>query len=230
MRQAETAFSEIVAERLKELDTTPYAIEKLHGLPSDAVRNVLRGGKKAGPPLYHAQAICDALGLELYFGPRRGPATIEQVQLDSTDFASIPVHQAMLAAGGGRINDTEDRVGYLAFRRDWLRQIGVSVADAVLARAEGDSMLPGIRDKDLLLIDRARNELPTKLRGAKDTRPAPIYAVLVDGEARVKRIERAPGNTLALLSDNPAYPPDFRPLGAVTPIGRVMWWAHTNHE
>ena len=55
---------------------------------------------------------------------------------DSTDFASIPVHQAMLAAGGGRINDTEDRVGYLAFRRDWLLFRGYQWRGDVISSAE----------------------------------------------------------------------------------------------
>ena len=91
-------------------------------------------------------------------------------------------------------------------------------------------MVPTIQDGDILLIDRANAKPPQALRSPKDTRPATIYAVLHDGAARVKRIELAPGGSLALLSDNPAFAPEFHPASSVAIIGKVVWWGHTNRE
>ncbi|NTT88132.1 S24 family peptidase [Tabrizicola fusiformis] len=180
---------------------------------------------------FHAlQRLADVLGLECYFGPPREAGTVQQIVLDGADFAQVPVHEADLAAGVGRENHTEVMIGHLAFRRSWLKRIGVSAASAVLARSSGESMAPTIHDGDMLLIDRSKSEPPIHSRGPKDTRPASIYAILDDGAARVKRIELAPAGTLALLSDNPAFAPEFRPISSVSIIGKVMWWGHTNRD
>lgn len=153
------------------------------------------------------------------------------IEIDGALYAHVPLHEATLGAGPGRFNATGPvAVDHLAFRRDWLRRIGVSPNDAVIARVSGDSMAPTIHDGDVVLVDISRAAPPDKPRAPKDTRPAQIYAVL-DGElARVKRVELAAPGTLALLSDNPASPPEFRPLDQVSIIGRVLWWGHTNRE
>lgn len=143
-------------------------------------------------------------------------------------FAAIPLYAATLAAGGGSLNEDEAVIGQLAFRRDWLRRIGVAPASAVLARARGESMSPTIRDGDMLLIDRARASPPDKLRAPKDTRPPYIYALLdPDGAARVKRLELVSPGFLAILSDNHEHPPETRPARDVSIIGKVVWWGRT---
>lgn len=145
-------------------------------------------------------------------------------------FVEVPVFSAELAAGDGTENGVDAIVDHLAFRRDWLQKMQVSPSAAVIARAWGDSMWPTLQPGDLLLIDRGHAEPPSKIRTPGDTRPAPIYALLDDGRARVKRIERVSLSTLMLLSDNPASPPEVRPISTVSIIGRVVWWGHTNRE
>ncbi|MDP2087197.1 MAG: S24 family peptidase [Gemmobacter sp.] len=233
MEHVESDFSKIVAERLSVLGQNAYAIEKAHNLPPDAVRNVLRGAKKSGTPLNRAREICAALGLEFYIGPPRDTGPVEQVILDGRDFAHIPLHQASLAAGDGASNEAEEIVDHLAFRRSWLTRIGVSASNAVLARARGDSMLPGIHCGDMVLIDRSKREVPVRPRGPEDLRPAPIYAFLDSTGARVKRIERPEPDLVMLLSDNPSFPPEVltgSKVASLDIIGKVMWWGHTNRE
>ncbi|MBO4168912.1 helix-turn-helix transcriptional regulator [Luteovulum azotoformans] len=231
MTADERPFHEIVQSRLDELGENPFSMAAKSGVSYDKFRNVLRNdARRADPKVETAREICNALGLEFYIGAPRDTAPVHRVDLDGTDFAPIPVHRVELAAGCGAENHTEDLVGHLAFRRSWLQRIGVSASSAVLARAAGDSMAPTIHDGDMLLIDRSRAEAPRGPRGPKDTRPAPIFAILDDGLARVKRIELVPGGTLALLSDNPVFGPEFRQIGSVSIIGRVMWWGHTNRE
>jgi hypothetical protein len=71
MESAKNSFEQVVKRRLEALGTTVFAVEQRAGLPPDSLRNVLRGSQTHGPTLNRVQEICDALDLELYFGPRR---------------------------------------------------------------------------------------------------------------------------------------------------------------
>lgn len=197
----------------------------------DGLVRDIRAGRL--PALDKLEALFELLGLELYFGHARSAEPAETITPDSQDFAQVPVHRASLAAGDGATNADATLIDHLAFRRSWLKRIGVAPTNAVLARAQGDSMLPAIHSGDMLLIDQSKREIPVRKRGPKDKRPAPIYALLDELGARVKRIERPEPNVVMLLSDNPAFTPEVL-TGAKTDtlniIGKVMWWGHTVRE
>ena len=222
MGTAEQAFADRVAERLTELGTTPFAVEKAHNLPADTVRSILRGFKKSGTTLNSVQAVCDALDLELYIGPRRTPdPEPPTITLDGDEFSAIPKRAIAADAGAGRINDdAPEVVGKLAFRRDWLRKIGVRPDKAMLVTVAGDSMAPGLERGDLALIDQAR---------ASWVHNSVFALVDVDGGVRIKRILLDKGRALVLLSDNPDFAPEVR-TGAdaarVKPLGQVVWSGH----
>lgn len=175
--------------------------------------------------------LADVLGLECYFGPPRDQgAASAPPSADPEDFAQIPLHAALLAAGDGRENGVEEIVDYLAFRRDWLRRVGVAPGNAALARVDGESMQPSIWHGDMVMIDRSRIEVPVRVRATESRHRSPVYALLEDGRARVKRIERPSEDQLVLISDNPDYAPQFIHPGVVTIIGKVIWWGHTSKE
>jgi phage repressor protein C with HTH and peptisase S24 domain len=180
------------------------------------------------PNYSSAEALARALNLDLGFGDVH--PFPEPPEPPSKSFAHIPVHEAGLSAGAGAENGTEHIVDFLAFRRDWLRKIGVSPSNAVLARACGDSMQPCIWDGDLVLIDRSRAEVPVRMPGSVTRSRSPIYAVLDDGRARLKRIERPEDGQVILLSDNPDFPPEFAKIETLSIIGKVLWWGHTNKD
>jgi len=176
--------------------------------------------------------LAEVLGLECYFGPvRDAGAQVERA--DPSEFAQIPLHAALVAAGDGVSNGSETVVEYLAFRRDWLRRLGVAAADAKLARVQGDSMQPSLWHGDMILINTKSKEPPVRQRDARDQRRSPIYALIDNGEARVKRVERPNPDQVLLSSDNPDFAPELR-QGAdakgITIIGKVLWWGHTNRE
>jgi phage repressor protein C with HTH and peptisase S24 domain len=230
MDSAQKNLVQVVTHRLKQLETNAFAVEKAAGLPADAVRSILRGEKKSGTTLNRAQDVCEALGLELYIGPPRDTVGAEQPPaVDPQEFANIPLHEASLAAGAGVANGVEPIVDYLSFRRDWLRRIGTAPANAVLARVSGDSMEPTIWAGDMVLVDRSKTVVPVRTSSSKKGRSA-IYAVLDDGHARVKRIERPSEDQILLLSDNPDYTPEFANPKTLSIIGKVMWWGHTNRD
>lgn len=214
----------IIEAAMKTADVGARRFEEMHGLKPWALRGLLDPDRRQSPSIEKAKEICDALGLEFYIGPPRLAPDAGAVP----QFAPVPVLNAELAAGDGAANGDEPVNAHLAFRRDWLRRIGLSPQAAVIARARGRSMEPTIHDGDMVLIDRGASTLPARPRDASDQRPARIYALRDDGGARVKRLDLAAPGVLALMSDNPDHPPEFRPVSEVQIIGRVVWWGHTD--
>ena len=176
------------------------------------------------PHLSSARKLVDAFGLELHVAPKRadgGAEVAPDLDLDSDDFVAIPRIDAEASAGPGAIADQVEVIGAMAFRRDWLRALGVDPAQAQLMTVRGDSMAPRIEAGDLVLVDRAR----------RDVRDGRLYILTdIDGSTKLKRLQRLDRKTLALLSENVTIPTELRhgPDAARVRIhGQVMWWAHT---
>ncbi|MFK4764267.1 S24 family peptidase [Desulfobaculum sp. SPO524] len=141
---------------------------------------------------------------------RDAPAPEREPQYDY-----VPLVAARLSGGGGSAQTSDRVVEYYAFQRSWLRSKG-SVDDMRLMRVTGESMSPTLDDEDIVLVDLSQN----------DIRVGKIYAVRMDDEIVVKRLERKPGK-LVLVSDNRRfYEPQEIPLGDqsnVEVLGRVVW-------
>lgn len=227
-------FARIVLDELARRDMNINQAELASNLPQGFIRGVVRDDdKRAIPSIKKAEQIADALGLEFYIGPPRETGPITQVTLDGADYAHIPLHDAMLAAGSGCSNTSEQVIDQLAFRRDWLKKVGVTASAARLARVQGDSMQPTMWPGDMILIDTKRKDPQIRQRDTHDQRRSPVYAMIDNGEARVKRIERPSAELLMLLSDNPDYAPELRQgkdLANIKIIGKVVWWGHTARE
>jgi phage repressor protein C with HTH and peptisase S24 domain len=194
-------------------------------------------GTRSSPLLQQIETVKDRYGAAMDLGNKvaaLSDAALKAQAVAAPDdaFAHIPLHDAFLAAGGGAENGAEAVIDYLAFRRDWLRRIGVAPSNAALARVEGDSMQPSIWHGDMVMIDHsvARQTIPVRARSGESKVRSPVYALLEDGRARVKRIERPSEDQLVLISDNPDYAPQFIHPDAVTIIGKVVWWGHTSKE
>lgn len=220
---------ETIDAALKRKGLTDSAASKLAvGHPS-LIKNLRmpREGEKRYnlPSLMKLAAVLD---LEFHFGPARSPEKVEHVVVAGADYVSIPLHDAVLSAGAGSLNDESAIISQLSFRHDWLTKVGVSPKDASMARVSGDSMAPGIQSGDLVLIDTTKTTVPIRRR-LKGSKVAPIFAFVQDGEARVKRIERPDAQLLVLMSDNPAYPTELvtDPLPeSITILGQVVWSGH----
>lgn len=229
------AFADVVLARLAELDLNVNQAEARAGLPQGYIRGVIREDeKRAVPNIEKAAKIADALGLELYFGPPRDhlPVSVVPAMTGDDDFAKIPLHEATLAAGNGYVNGDDLVVGALAFRRDWLRRLGVSASRARVARVHGDSMAPTLCDGDMILIDTSKREVLSRSKTSRRRAP-PIYAFVEDGVARVKRIELVDADFYAVMSDNPEFKTEFKraeAIGSMHIIGKVLWWGHTSTE
>lgn len=225
-------FGKIVEERLRALSTTAFAAEHRAGLPPDAIRNVIRSEKRAGPTLSRVEEICDALGLELYIGPRRpdpgaggNRPTVVDMPAEKGAFDLVDRYDVNVSAGPGLIPVEENAVGQVAFNKKWLLREGINARQAGIVRVRGDSMAPTIPDGSLVLVHLPEHE-PTK-QG--------IFAVSFDGQAMIKRLvpteqgRDGRPRAIVMVSDNPMFAPrvvagsDLRLLRIVGRVRLVLF-------
>ncbi|MGR3484032.1 MAG: S24 family peptidase [Paracoccaceae bacterium] len=189
------------------------------GLDAGRLRGLLERDNEPG--LDKAYEIAQALGWELYLGPPRE----DHRPVDPQEFASVDRYDVQASAGPGAVAISEGEASPLAFRRDWLKRMGIAPSNAAVFEARGDSMFPLIHDGDLLLIDRA-DTMPT-LRTGEERRPSPIYTFEQDGSLRLKRVERRE-QFIVLLSENYGdHPPEIvagPQMEELRFIGQVHWW------
>ncbi|MCZ4340155.1 helix-turn-helix transcriptional regulator [Sphingomonadaceae bacterium G21617-S1] len=133
--------------------------------------------------------------------------------------AMIPELSIGYSMGGGNFLTDYEQTGVRVFDRDWLRGVAKGAyQDLFVARGEGDSMEPTLRDGDAVLIDTSQKDIRQQDR---------IWAVSYGDLGMIKRVRRLPGGTYHLLSDNPAVTPVTAADDEMHVIGRVIWIART---
>lgn len=173
--------------------------------------------------------LADVLDLEFYFGPPREPVVATLIDpSDRPDYALVPAYPVEASAGDGATAVDVAPDGALAFRKDWMSKHGISLDNATLLRARGDSMEPIIWDGDLLLIDRSRTTINAS---TKKTRQKAVYVVELEGQLLVKTLRRPAEDRILVISENVADYDAFelrgRELNALRIVGKVVWWGHT---
>lgn len=134
---------------------------------------------------------------------------------ESDEFADVRMLDVCAAAGHGCEPTLEEELGALKFRRDFLRNIGVSETNAAVITVKGASMEPTIADGAVLLVNRANRE----------PRSGSIYVFYVAGNGLVvKRVVKSGERWLARSDndDRTAFPDFYFDEGA-TLIGRAVW-------
>ena len=136
---------------------------------------------------------------------------------ESAEFLSVKMLSIDVSAGSGKVAPPIiEELGELQFRRDFLRNAGVSITNAAVVHVRGSSMEPTIYDGSVILINRA------------DTAPRHnfIYAFRFEDTLHVKRFFKENDYWIA-RSDNPDREenPDIV-INEQTPctiIGRAIW-------
>ncbi|WP_019517340.1 S24 family peptidase [Sphingomonas sp. Mn802worker] len=151
----------------------------------------------------------DRRELAAFFGVEEavlgGPASTAPV------LVRVP-YLALAASAGPGATAAEERVlRYEAFAPEALRAAGMAAADASIIDVRGESMAPGIRHGDRVLVDRAARTVSST---------GDLFVIRVDDLLSLKRVRRA-GDTLVIASDNPLYPTTERLLRDVAVIGRA---------
>jgi phage repressor protein C with HTH and peptisase S24 domain len=154
-----------------------------------------------------ARTLAGKLGLDERYFETGFPADPDYMQVSRVDVA--------VGAGDGKPVYTEDIIGGLAFRRDFLRECGIySSDDAVVLTVRGDSMAGSVWDGAVILVNTKRRD-PVRNK----------VFVFVNGEGPVvKRVAFNGGQWIA-QSDNPDKDryPDFPFKDGNTLIGQAVW-------
>jgi phage repressor protein C with HTH and peptisase S24 domain len=134
----------------------------------------------------------------------------------SGDFALVPRYNVCVSSGGGAVIESEQVVDYLAFKRNWISEMGLQVDRLALVTAIGDSMSPTIQEGNLLLVDLSQTHVQD---GA-------IYTLRMDSTLVAKRLQRKIDGGIIVKSDNPDYSDlfvDVKDLNMLNIVGRVVW-------
>jgi len=119
-----------------------------------------------------------------------------------------------ISAGGGTVpEDTADMC--VAFRKDWMQRKG-SPDKMSLIKVSGDSMEPTLLSGDLVLVDHGRNSIASQ---------GGIYAISIDDEIMIKRVQPSFPDKLLIISDNKQYAPYKMSTANVRVNGKVIWYA-----
>lgn len=130
-------------------------------------------------------------------------------------WASVPWLELGYSMGGGSVVQDYRHLGFMPFQREWLKSMMAgSFDDLFVARGDGDSMEPTLKDGDIVLIDRAQRDIRQQDR---------IWAVSYGDLGVIKRVRRMPGGTYQLLSDNPSVTPIPVADDEMYVVGRVIW-------
>ena len=129
------------------------------------------------------------------------------------DFDYVRKVKPRLSAGDGELVTDDNCEDIYSFRRDWLLQKGSHTAMR-LAEITGDSMMPTLKDGDLVLFDTTRN----------DPLDGRIMVVGIDDLLYIKRVRVSPFEGTFLVSDNKAvYKPWRIDLQYARFFGLVIW-------
>lgn len=109
--------------------------------------------------------------------------------------ASIPMYDVEGAAGAGRSLADEEVHAHFSMPRYTIESMGLPVDSAAGVRVRGDSMDDTLADGDWVLVDLSQRDPSTE----------GVFLVLVDGERRIKRMQRVAGGGWLLISDNKRY-------------------------
>jgi phage repressor protein C with HTH and peptisase S24 domain len=195
------------------------AVSAASGIPLSTLDRYVRGG--AEPPASRLAEFSKACGVSvewLLFGGDF-PSKIRGEPPDNEAISGvtlIPFLNVQGSAGPGTSNEAVEVLDKIPFATVLLKKQGVSPEKAHAITARGDSMVPTILDGQVLLVDTAVRRIH------RDA----IYALTIDGDVLIKRVQKGSDGRLTLISDNPNYPPEVLASDAALRLkieGRVFW-------
>lgn len=137
--------------------------------------------------------------------------------LPDDEFVNFPKLDYYLSAGhGGPDPDCVEQTDKgIVFRADYVKSKGWKRSSIYTMRCQGDSMAPTIQHGAPVVIDTSA----TTIQSGR------IYAILIDNQPLLKRLDKLPGGLIRVRSDNPmptyaSY--DVHP-DAIRIIGRAVW-------
>ena len=175
-----------------------YYLQKLRALGVD-VNYLFSGSRSDG--FHSSNSLSDGTSDQFnssennLASSREDPLTYLDQRLTDPNVASIPMYDVECAAGSGRDFADEKVLGYFHMDRAVLAELKLPADSGAWVRARGDSMVGTIDDGDYVFVDFTQ----------RDPSREGVYLILMDGERRIKRMQRVAGGGWLLISDNPRY-------------------------
>lgn len=211
--------SDRVRQRMDELGLSQNGLAQRVGVSQAAIAKITSGQSFGSK---HLHRIARELGTT---------AAYLTGEADDPSEGALPVPTADDVAdqvGGVRIKEIDLDYGMGAswiegvpvtevervFPADWLIQFTRAAPHYLFfAHGAGDSMMPTIMDRDIVLIDTTQQTLNMADR---------IWAVAFGGAGMIKRLRPQPDGGVKLMSDNPSVRDEVAYDGELSIIGRVV--------
>ncbi|HBO2747336.1 helix-turn-helix domain-containing protein [Pseudomonas aeruginosa] len=214
-------FSDRLNQRMDALGISASDISREIKVSKGTLSHWTNGTNKArGKNLIALAKVlqCSASWLETGKGEKDLPS--HEGYPSEADYALIPQLTAKGSSGNGYLNDHVEVKGGLAFKRDWLRRMGLRAENLRAAYNHGDSNWPTLSDGEVVLIDVSCKE-PTNGK---------MFALYdADQEVIFKRLIREISGGWLIRSDNqdknryPDQPVTDDGMRSVDIIGRIVW-------
>lgn len=209
----------VIKKRLEQLGLTQAWLAEKAGVSAYAVTKWIQTGKLSRD---NAVVVAELLGISVDHLLVvklivEGDFGIEDD--DAKYFFVNKVSGPRLSAGNGNLVFEHQEIDNShAFRTSWLKKNGYKKDRLKLFPVEGYSMSPTLEDGHVVLV----NLDETTIKNGK------VYAILVENEARIKRLFRRADGAIEIRSDNQSQ--QF-PTETISPdaarelkiIGRVVW-------
>lgn len=191
------------------------------GVSQPTISDLVRGDSRSSA---HLHKIARALGTtpEYLAGESDDPEAKASAQQQSaevvgSDLVEIDMIDLSYGMGGGTFLDSDHvDVEKVSFSASWLRQFTTSQAQFLAStRGIGDSMMPTIHDRDVVIIDKSQKRIDLSL-GDK------IWAIVYGGVGMIKRLRPQPDGTVKISSDNQLIRDELATDGDLFIVGRVI--------
>lgn len=209
----------IIAERLQTaLDRkgmSQSALARAAGISPNMINKLANGRSKATAHIYEIARALDVSPSYLAGESDEFGAALTNCPLPVRDPDSVELAEIDLAFGmGATFLDVPIKTQKAQFSRRWLRNFTDSPPDKLFfAHGTGDSMMPTINDRDMLLID--ASDLSIRMADQ-------MWAISYCGLGMIKRLRYGKDGGVRIMSDNPSVREDTAYDGELHLIGRVV--------
>ncbi|MFV2028874.1 LexA family transcriptional regulator [Neisseria sp. S1] len=114
----------------------------------------------------------------------------------TANFISVALYDTPASAGNGSFFDDERIIQHVPFDAAWLKREGLYLKNLACLPIKGDSMMPGLIDGDIVLINRAV------------TRGDGVFVLRLGDALRIKRLQWLADGRIRISSDNSLYQPE----------------------
>ncbi|MCW8960170.1 MAG: hypothetical protein OQK29_01320 [Ignavibacteriaceae bacterium] len=199
LNEKEKHYQDMIVRLNKALASSGLSIPdivKRIGVTDKGVRKWFETGRIASKRI---KPLADILGCDaIWLAMGETPTMVREhtpEYLTERDIM-IPVKDIELSAGNGTsapefVNTKKE----LPFDAEWLRKHGLKAKNLMVNYVRGDSMEPTMNDGDSILIDTSRTNIIDRN----------IYAIVLGGDLKVKRLVQKFNGSIEVISDNPMH-------------------------